>query len=313
MNNFRVDPARRVWRYILARLANHRAKHEQRCRKRADALILETPPTPVDPAAEIEIHSLTCEKDYLDLLWCIKTFHYFSARPCNIVIHDDGSLSPKALDQLYRHLPGTTIISRTQADERMRDVLRRHPACQAFRERLPLARRVFDFPTFACRDRFLILDSDVLFFRRPDAMLHAIDCRRLFFMSDYQDGYISTRPKLASRYGVDIMPRFNTGISCLGKEVFDLDFIEQYSKDVESAGLRSHPWAEQTLFALLLSRHGDGVERLPDVYAISRTSISATTVSHHYVNDGSRAMFYTQGVPHLRRTTFIPRLLQKVR
>lgn len=124
-------------------------------------------------------------------------------------------------------------------------------------------------------------------------------------MSDYQDGYVYSRAEIASRYGVDVLTRFNTGISCFRKDVFDWEFIERYCADIEAAGLQAHPWAEQALFAILLSRHRERVDRLPSEYAISQTPIGPSTVSHHYVNDGSRGMFYTHGIPYLRRTTFL--------
>lgn len=301
----RVGLARTVWRRYLRIRTAAQAWWTERCRLNSRALILQTHPARIDPQAEIEIHSLTCERDYTDLLWCLKTFLYYSGRSCNVVLHDDGSLSPEAYGHLQRHLSGVTIISKAQADERMRDVMAPYPSSRAFRERLPLARRLFDVPLFATRERFMILDSDVLFFGQPEEILASIAHGRLCFMSDYQDGYVYPRSEIAARYGVEILPAFNTGICVLAKDIFESEFIENYCRGLGPAGLERHPWAEQTLFGLLLSHHKERADQLSARYRISRTPLDSQTISHHFVNDGSRGLFYTQGIPRLRRHGFL--------
>jgi hypothetical protein len=312
MDNARVGLARTVWRYALRKKADLHRWQVKRHRAVSHAVILDTPPATVDPQSKIEIHSLTCETDYPDLLWCLKTFHFFSGRSFNVVIHDDGSLSHQAIEHLHKHLPGATIISKQQADARMREVIKPYDSCRAFRDRLPLARRLFDVPAFATRENFMILDSDILFFASPNDMLERMDHNRLFFMSDYQDGYVYPRADILARYGVEVMPAFNTGISYLSRDMFNYEFMEKYCGDLEQAGLQSHPWAEQTLFAILLSRRQGEADRLPDNYAISRKRISRETVSHHFVNDGSRGMFYTQGIRRLRKMGFVARYTKSI-
>lgn len=301
----RVGLARTTWRRYLRTRSAVQAWWTERCRLKCRSLILQTAPGHVDPKADIEIHSLTCERDYPDLLWCLKTFFHYSGRRCDVVLHDDGSLSPEAYGHLQRHLPGATIISKARADERMHDVMAPYPTSRAFRDRLPLARRLFDVPVFATRKQFVILDSDVLFFGRPDEILKSLDRGRLCFMSDYQDGYVYPRSVIAARYGVDIVPAFNTGVCALAKDVFDSEFIEHYCQGLGPAGLERHPWAEQTLFGLLLSRHKERADRLSARYRISRTPLDSDTISHHFVNDGSRGLFYTRGIPYLQKTGFL--------
>jgi len=273
--------------------------------RRSSVMILKTPPITVDRHGGHEIHSLTCERDYLNLLWCLKTLFHYSTRAFNVVLHDDGSLSQRALEQLRWHLTGVTIISRYEADARVHDLMARHNASRTFREVCPLARRIFDFPAFASKDRFLILDSDVLFFGKPDTMLGLMDSGRLFFMSDYLDGYVFSRAEVQSRYGIDLIPAFNTGISYHAKAMFDYELIETYCSDLVDHGLLTHPWSEQLLFAMLFSRHQEGADRLPANYGISRARLGPATISHHFVNDGSRGLFYNRGIPYLRRAGFL--------
>lgn len=305
------EPARarglpeRLRRFLLLSKRAVKVAWAARQRAKACAAILETPPAPVDPQSRLEIHALTCERDYTDLLWCLKSLFLYSGRSFNVVVHDDGSLGAQALAHLHRHLQGATIVSRGEADQRMRPVLAGRDACREFRDHCPLARRLFDFPAFASHEHFLTLDSDVLFFAKPEAMLQLMDHGRPFFMSDYQDSYVFPRADVLDRYGVDLVPAFNTGIAYLAKAMFDHGFIETYCRDLGRAGLLAHPWSEQTLFAILVSRRPDGVARLPAGYAISRSRIGPETISQHFVNDGSRDFLHITGIPRLRRAGFI--------
>lgn len=300
----RVDPARRVWRFLLRQKKAVKTAWAAHQRARSREMILKTPPAPVDPHAAIEIHSLTCERDYTDLLWCLKTLALYSGRSFNLVLHDDGSLGARSIEHLRGHLPGATIVSRQQADERVQAAMAGHAACRSFRDRLPLAKKLFDFPAFATRERYLMLDSDVLFFRTPDEMLRLLDDDEPFYMADFQDGYVFTRDEISTRYGVDVLPVVNTGVSCMARDMCDYDFLDRCCRDLDEAGLLSHGWAEQTLIAILFSKQGRRVRRLSSSYGISSQPIDSETACHHFVNDGSRDLFYTRGIRRLRRRGF---------
>jgi hypothetical protein len=274
--------------------------------------ILQTPSATLDQHSNIEIHALTCENDYTDLLWTLKTFIHFTDRQCYVVIHDDGSLSNEATRNITKHLPGVSVIAKAQADKTMSARLQDYKACQRFRATNPLALKIFDFPAFAKNDHFLVLDSDVLFFKRPEEILTSIKRNRLFFMSDYQDSYIVSRDEIRKRYCRQIPHAFNTGISFLSKSLEDLSFIEKYCEDLEKENLLQHSWSEQTLWALLLSRLPDVADRLPETYSISSQPIDSKTISHHFVNDGSRGFFYTRGIEHLQQTGFPQQCVKRV-
>jgi len=81
--------------------------------------------------------------------------------------------------------------------------------------------------------------------------------------------------------------------------------MEHYCKSLEPEILYGHRLAEQTLMALLVSRSGKRWERLPDSYGISHGPINRQTISHHFVSDGSRPGFYTDGLRRLRKSGFL--------
>jgi len=275
--------------------------------------ILESPPMSCGPGdGEFDVRIVTCEADYLDALWALKTFLAFSGRRPHVVIHDDGSLSPLARTTLARHLVGARFILRDEADREIAASLRGYPRCARFRARTrPNGLKLLDLALLGCRRPFILLDSDVLFFRAPEELLAHADARRPCFMSDGQNAYSFPLPELEEVIGRSVLERVNSGLMYVDAELLDLDLLERYFGLAQGAGRISWlawQWLEQTGWALLLSASRRGVARLSMNYQISQTPISRVTVSHHFVNDGSRIDFYDRGLRRLRDDQFLDRL-----
>ena len=64
-------------------------------------------------------------------------------------------------------------------------------------------------------------------------------------------------------------------------------------------------WREQTAWAILVSKQRKGFMRLPDSYQISKQPVTDLTISHHFVNDGSREDFFKEGVCLLKKNGFL--------
>jgi hypothetical protein len=109
-------------KYSLTRLNQPRTHYYKRLYRRR---ILSTRAVECDPNAPCEVYALTCERDYLDLIWCLKTFSHYSRLVFHLVIHDDGSLTEGALDRLAGHFRYARIIRGADADEEMRGGSRR--------------------------------------------------------------------------------------------------------------------------------------------------------------------------------------------
>ena len=85
--------------------------------------ILATSPVPETVDRCCEIHALTCSRDWLNLIWTLKSFYSASGRRYALCIHDDGSLLKGEIATLQDHFPSARIIPRSIADARMLDVL----------------------------------------------------------------------------------------------------------------------------------------------------------------------------------------------
>jgi lipopolysaccharide biosynthesis glycosyltransferase len=297
---------RRLFREVRARLklrfevpeSGENARHYRR--------ILISPPVECGDSTDFEVHILTCHRDLLDALWCLKTFCFFSDTRPAIAIHDDGSLVASDFETLLQHFPGCRIIRRADADVELTEFLSANPHCLRFRRRKDFycALKLFDAFYFARADKLLLLDSDLLFFRRPVELLQHIAADRPFFQRDYQDAYVLPRNALETTLGMAINPMVNAGLMFLRRRHYsdNIELIEHYfATATTNRDVNRH---EQTLHAMLLSKYG--AAPLGDAYQISnQAAITDRTIAHHSVSDGSRAEMQAEGQRRLRATGFL--------
>lgn len=256
------------------------------------------------PEAPFSLHMVTCHR-HLDMsLWCLKTFIQYSEISPAITIHDDGSLTKSDKCLLRQSLARCAVIDRTDADRRLDRTLAAYPYSRQMRQkrRFYCSLKLFDPWVYSAYDVVVLLDSDILFFRRPNELLERAARGAACFNSDYQSAYAVERDEIWRRLGVKVLDKFNAGLLVLARRDYDLDLVENYFASFFSAStdLNRH---EQTAYAILLSRCG--AHRLSGNYQISKQAIGSETVSHHFVNDGSRLHFSTRGVRTLRRRGFL--------
>lgn len=252
--------------------------------------------------SSIEVHLLTSRRDWLCAVWTLASLVHFTERRWSIVVHDDGTLPQEARQAFTRIFANLRIIARPDADRIVEARLAEFPRCLAYRRSHALALKLFDCPLLAEASRILLLDSDILFFRRPDEVLDWVDRGEAesFFNPDFQDAYTITREHAESRWGVKLWPQVNTGLSLLPPSIVDLEWCEKWLGDESIMAPEHIAWREQTLLALSASRHGRG-GLLPESYEVSfNPEIASDAVSRHYVGD-MRAQFYAEGIVRVRR------------
>jgi len=257
-----------------------------------------------NPPGAFSVHNLTCHDDAEMALWALKSFVFFSGVSPDIVVHDDGTLTAEDRELFARHLERCVVVERFEADRILHDALEGFPLCRRMRARpdFHCALKLFDPAFFSSHPMTLLLDSDVLFFRRPSELLERISCGRPCFNSDYQDAYVASPEEVGVGMGIELIRRVNAGLVATRRSDLDLAFMEKYFELFASrpCDVNRH---EQTLRAALLSRVG--AERLPDSYQISKTELGPSTVSHHFVTDGSRPGFFLRGVRKLRKSGMV--------
>jgi hypothetical protein len=252
----------------------------------------------------VEIHSVVCARDVAKSLWSLSSFVAQTGLRPRVVIHDDGTLTPRDHRRYQRYFEAIEILDAKATDARMHEALAAWPVARRLRARPDFycARKLFDILFTARSEHVLVLDSDVLFFQRPDRLLACMAERRPCFGSDYQSSYAASRLELERWWGQEVLACVNAGLLHVPVRAYRdrLDLVEDYLAFAEKAlshrRLNHH---EQTAHALLMTSLG--AERLPSTYRVCGP-LDGRVVSHHFVDDGrQRERFWRLGVPRVRR------------
>jgi hypothetical protein len=246
-----------------------------------------------------EIHVLTSHRDWLNLLWVLKSYYLQCDSSYKLTIHDDGSLDPPALEALASHFPDARIVARSEADLRVTPLLAELPRAREFRRTNPLALKVFDFEAFLESERMLLLDSDVLFFSKPQALIDRIEdpAYRLNSLNrDWRYGYSIDIEASRDQLDFALEARINSGLGLVHRNTLRLDWIEAF---LGLPGIFGHHHRiEQTLYALCCCRHGFAF--LPEEYDVHVGPWLPQHPCRHYTAP-IRHRLYSEGIDKLRK------------
>jgi hypothetical protein len=263
--------------------------------------ILTAPPIPSGDGP-LEVHMLLHHQRILEGIWALYSFAHFSQVACQILVHSDGSLTKTDAQRLQWVLPGVRVISREESDKLVEPRLRDLGLAKSlqFRDSLVFALKLFDPFFFGEHSSFFLLDSDVLFFRRPQELL--ADEPVSLYSPDNGYRYCLSAETLQALLGQPCITGFNPGVVRTRRSVLDAPFVERCLQRDEfwGSGTRPNYYAELTLWAMQLTTAG--ARQLPPSYAITPPLDGPPPVSGHYCGGGYPATwFYSRGVPRLAR------------
>lgn len=272
-------------------------------RRLIQRLILKTPPIRTAVHGAVEVRALTWRKDWKNLLWSLKSFYHFAGVDFPLFIHD-GGLAPGQAQQLLDHFPTARFVPIEEADEKVAARLRKAnaPGCVQWRERNPVTRKLFDFYAMSNADYVVSIDSDIVFFRRPDLLLPGNDSPAgNRYNKDNAYYYSAPLDALEASCGIRPLPLINSGLSLIRPPTIDFQAIERW---LENESLFADGWCfEQTLHALCSTKAG--VELLPDTYLVGGGGgITPDRICTHYPGK-FRHFLYEEGMRHLIDTGFL--------
>ncbi len=289
------------FRHFHARMARRFASWETQLLEKSIPGLLEGTKPQALPEMPTEVHMLVGSQTWLMALWAARSFQWASGYAWRFVFQDDGTLSPRQIAGLQRLFPLGTVSSRSDADARMEDRLAEWPACLAARRAHFMFLKLFDPLFHSDSDRYILLDSDVLFFKKPTEMLDWVRTGKPIFLfnPDIGESYSVPVEALERHFGVKMLRRANAGLALIPREAVRLDVVEEYLSKFERESTHDL-WLEQTAYALLASLYARS-DLLPPSYEISfGPSRGSGSVARHYVGHrASRPHFFREGVIHL--------------
>ena len=244
--------------------------------------------------APLELHVLTGRRFWYQTAFCLWTFARHSGRSLRPIIYDDGSLSEQFSAPLARLFPNVRFVSQEEIIDRL-DVhlpVARYPALRERWINYPNIRKLIDVHVGQSGWK-LVIDSDLLFFRRPSLLiewldspaqpLHAVDCATSY-------GY--TRPLLDSLAGAPVAELVNVGLTGLNGSELDWEKLEYWCRTLIQRE-RTTYYLEQALGAMLIAGRVCNIAPATDYVTLPRPpeARECRAVMHHYVANSKRWYF----------------------
>lgn len=131
--------------------------------------VARTSPIDCNPAAATGIHSAVPHKYLYAYLTAIKSLLCHDA-DLAVYVHDDGSLLDEDKRLIRKHVPGAKIIDRAWADSEFAATVKDEFLIKV-RSSYTSYLKLFDPTLVSTHQRILIVDTDVLFLKRPTEIL----------------------------------------------------------------------------------------------------------------------------------------------
>ncbi|MGO9604270.1 MAG: hypothetical protein ACLQAT_12900 [Candidatus Binataceae bacterium] len=255
----------------------------------------------------MEVRALTWRRDCVDLIWALKSFYLFSGVDYPLYIHD-GGLARGQAGFLSKHFPDAKVVLADQAEHEVHaELLRRGlKRCWEYRGLNVTTRKLFDFFLLSKADYIVSIDSDIVFFRRPDLLCVPPEGNRENrYNKDEGYWYSMKLDELEASFGIRPMEYINSGLSLVRRQSIDFDAIERW---LQHPKLFADRWVtEQTLHALC-SKVSGGAMLLPESYKVSvKAGLTPDMVCKHYPGF-FRPLHYEEGMSHLIETGFLDAL-----
>ncbi len=246
--------------------------------------------------APVSLHMVLSQRMMEMGMLTMRSWEFHTGRLWAPVIHEDGSLTDADVAELGRFFPDARVIRRAEADREMERVLEGFPTCLESRRRHNWFLKNFDTWHYATHDRYIVIDSDIVFFRRPERVLAWIDDGddTVWVMEDTNEKYALPREEIERRMGLSLWPKVNSGLDLMPKAAFDPALAEKFLT-LCGPDARHFQFLEQTFFAVAGSAWGRG-GTLPREYEISWGNFRRRDgVCRHYVGPFKDDLLWIEG------------------
>jgi lipopolysaccharide biosynthesis glycosyltransferase len=238
------------------------------------------------------------EGDWLLVVWMLKSLARVVGELPPLVIHLQRLPRPSALVALKHHFPDARLVLPEESVPMVSEYLatRRFTRCQDWLWREPILNKLVTLQVVATSTNIIWVDSDVLFFNRPEEFLRITNkpLDRIYFQEDCTVSFTLTPEQALQELGISITKRINAGLLMRSRESIRLEKVEELLGN-PLVGVHSG-LIDQTLQALCASADGTA-DNLPKSYAIQLEEDidPSKIVCRHYAGP-TRAWITTQGM-----------------
>ncbi len=249
-------------------------------------------PQSIGPAHPV--HLLTGDRYWHQTTFCLWSLARVSG--CNLApfIYDDGSLTNEQRSRLCDLFPHTQVVSNETVRQTLHSLLpaTSYPFLHERWRNYPHIRKLIN-PHLGSTGAKLVMDSDLLFFRRPQFLLDWLEHpNQPLHAVDSETSYGYPMEALVRLAGAPLDPLVNVGLAGLRSESLDWDRIEFWVRSLLQAH-GTHYVLEQALTAMLVAGQSCAVAPAADYVTCPELpeALHRQAVMHHYVAGSKRWYF----------------------
>ncbi|PTM41748.1 glycosyl transferase [Bosea sp. 124] len=240
-----------------------------------------------------KVNFLSGQRFWYQTLACFVSLQQHSPFRITPVIHDDGTLGSEICAAISRVVPWAVVVDARAINETLDRELpeARFPVLRARREVYPHLRKLTDIH-LGQNDWGLVLDSDMLFFRRPEALLSWFMRPHAIYMQDVVEAYGYSSRLMRELAGCPVPAKVNVGLYAVDRSQIDWDAMEFWCR-IQLEREKSNYLQEQALTAVLLARQ-TAAPLLVEDYRVMPDLLEGAApraVMHHYVAASKRSYF----------------------
>lgn len=271
--------------------------------------ILDTAAVPCPPESSMEVHTQVCERDWINMIWSMKSFRHYSGKKFRLVVHCNKLTTNKEA-VILKHFPGSIISNESSSNNMIPDSWKKyHKNIINIKSKSNTftIKKVLDSYFLSKNDIFFTIDPDVLFFKKPEVLLesaeketHLSSCFNILrFPKESTEGmFCIDQESSGLRFDKD----FGTGCGWIRKKFCDWDLIENVlskNKIIDKYGFM----IDQTISAIWASTYG--YKRLdPNIYTIEPVYTLEGVVTRHYYAK-TRDLMYIEGMTEIKKRGLI--------
>lgn len=243
------------------------------------------------------IYFLTGKRFWYQTCLCAYSMAQHSDANLQLIIYDDGSLETAHIAELERIFPKVQVISVDEIEESISTHLpeSRFPFLRERRRNYPNIRKLIDFHV-GSKGWKLVLDSDMLFFRKPTLLLEWLaHPDRPCYMTDVVTSYGYSDSLMVSLANAPLPQLLNVGICGLDSSTLNWEHLEYWCRILIERE-RTHYYLEQALVAMIVAGKSCTVASA-DQYIVmpNREEVrKPKAILHHYVAD-SKPWYFRYG------------------
>jgi hypothetical protein len=235
---------------------------------------------------DFSVHILLCNRDFEMSVCALRSFVFYCGRSFEFVIHEDGTLTQEQKKYLLKNFPKSEVIDYHRSLNLAKETFGENSEIYKMRQKGVLMLKLLDIKLFSTKKKVIVLDSDILFFKKPDEVLNAairFDVPNLF-NKDVFPSLMASKEVLEDICAKKIPERINSGLSVVYRDAIDFVLLEKWLKELNDrkVDIILHR-IEQSLITMLCVNHKSGIDYLPETYDVSFGKDVGQSVCKHYV------------------------------